>query len=71
LYKVNINNNGEGIILSNRGEIFFSNDAGKSWIKQTVGQPLILNDIKQLNSGNYIIACNGGTIYKSKITTSK
>lgn len=66
LYKISFENN-DGIILSNTGEIFYSNDSGKSWQKKYIGQPLILNDIKQLNSGNFIVACNGGNIYKSKI----
>ena len=70
-YKISFDNNGEGIALSNRGELFFSYDAGKTWSKKTVGQPLILNDIKQLNSGNFIIACNSGNIYKSKISSTK
>ncbi len=67
--KLNYENSGDGIILSNRGEHFISNDSGKSWDKKNVGQPVILNDIKQLNSGNFIIACNGGNIYKSKMAS--
>ncbi|MCK7517013.1 MAG: hypothetical protein MZV64_04455 [Ignavibacteriales bacterium] len=41
LYKVSLDNNGEGIVFSNRGEIFFSYDSGKTLDKKTVGQTLI------------------------------
>ncbi len=67
LFKVYFENNENGIILSNRGEVFKTKDAGKSWEMQSVGKPVILNDIQKLSTGKYLIVGNSGSIFNSII----
>jgi serine/threonine protein kinase len=66
LYKIFFENNNIGFILSNRGEIFKSTDAGKVWKATSIGKPVVLNDIKKLQAGNYIIVGNNGSVFISK-----
>ena len=66
LYKINFADNEDGIILSNNGEVFITSDAGKNWNKKYVGQPIVLNDVKKLKSGNFILTGNNGNIFRSK-----
>ena len=46
-----------------------SNDAGKNWKKSFIGEPIILNDVQKLNSGNFIAVGNNGNIVQSRINS--
>ncbi|HQJ45595.1 MAG TPA: hypothetical protein PK195_03060, partial [Ignavibacteriaceae bacterium] len=67
LYKIIFDNSDNGIIITNRGEVLHSSDAGKSWKMKSIGKPVALNDIKQLNSGKYMIVGNNGSLFKSAL----
>lgn len=70
LFRIYFENNEDGMILSNRGEIFKTTDAGKSWLKTNIGKPVVLNDVKKLTAGRYIVIGNNGSLFKSKVKTN-